>query len=123
MKICVTSQGDSLDSATDPRFGRCAYFVFVDTDTMEFEPLENSQAQAMGGAGPQAAKTVADKEAKVLLTGNVGPNAYQALNAGGIEAFTGISGTVKEAVEKYKKGELKKTDGPDVGSHFGMKGA
>ena len=121
MKICVTSQGDSLDSTVDPRFGRCAYFVFVDTDTMEFEPLENSQAQAMGGAGPQAAKTVVDKGAKVLLTGNVGPNAYQALNAGGIEVFTGISGTVKEAVEKYKKGELKKTDGPDVGSHFGMK--
>ncbi len=119
MKICVTSQGDSLDSATDPRFGRCAYFVFVDTDTMEFEALENAQAQAMGGAGPQAAKAVADKGVKVLLTGSVGPNAYQALNAGEIEIFTGISGTVKEAVEKYKKGELKKTDGPDVGSHFG----
>ncbi len=123
MKICITSQADLLESEVDPRFARCSYFIFVDTDTMEFESLENSQTQAMGGAGPQAAKAVVDKGAKVLLTGNVGPNAYQALNAGGIEVLSGISGTVREAVEKYKNGELKKTDGPDVGSHFGMKSA
>ena len=122
MKICVTSQGDSLESAIDPRFGRCSYFIFVDAETMEFEALENIQAQAMGGAGFQAGKTVADKGAEVLLTGNVGPNAYRTLDAGGIEVFTKVSGTVKDAVEKYKKGELKKTDGPDVESHFGMKG-
>ncbi len=121
MKICVTAQDSSLDAAVDPRFARCRVFLFVDTDTMAFEVVENAQAQAMGGAGPQAAKAVAEHGAKALLTGNIGPNAYQTLEAAGIAAFTGISGTVKEAVEKYTKGELTKTDGPDVGSHFGMK--
>ncbi|MBU0574437.1 MAG: dinitrogenase iron-molybdenum cofactor biosynthesis protein, partial [Candidatus Margulisbacteria bacterium] len=61
MKICVTSKGNKLESDVDPRFGRCEYFVIVDTDTMEFEAFDNPSAMAMGGAGPQAAKMVHDR--------------------------------------------------------------
>ena len=56
----------------------------------------------------------------MVLTGNVGPNAFQTLKAAGIKVFTGASGTVKEAVSKYKKGELKSTDDPSVDKKFGM---
>jgi predicted Fe-Mo cluster-binding NifX family protein len=42
MKIAVTSQGDTLDSQLDPRFGRAAYIIIVDTQTLEFEALDNS---------------------------------------------------------------------------------
>jgi predicted Fe-Mo cluster-binding NifX family protein len=74
----------------------------------------------MGGAGIQAAQTIASKGAKVLITGNVGPNAFQALSAAGIKVITGAAGTVREAVEKYKRAELKATDAPTVHGHFGM---
>jgi predicted Fe-Mo cluster-binding NifX family protein len=121
MKICITSQGNMLDSEVDPRFGRCAYFLIVNTDTMEFEAVENSSAQTMGGAGIQAGKFVLDKGVKAVLTGNVGPNAFQTLQAGGIEIITNVSGKVRDIVNQYKNGELKATGGPNVQSHFGMK--
>ncbi len=122
MKICVTSEGNSLDSKVDPRFGRCQYFIIVDTDTLQFEPIQNPNIEAMGGAGIQSAQLVASKQIKAVLTGNVGPNAFQTLQAAGIDIFTGASGTVKEAIEKYKKGEFKLTQKPSVGSKFGMPG-
>jgi len=121
MKICVTSHGNTLESQVDPRFGRCAFFIVVDTDTMKFEAIENTQAQAMGGAGVQSGKIVSETGVEVLLTGNVGPNAYQTLQASGVEIITGFSGSVQEAVEKYKNRELKPTSEPNVESYFGMK--
>jgi predicted Fe-Mo cluster-binding NifX family protein len=122
MKICVTATANSLDAQIDPRFGRCSYLVIVDSETMQFEAIPNMAAGAAGGAGIQAAQTIASKGVKLLVTGNVGPKAFQALSAAGIEIATGAFGTVREAVEKYKRGELSKTGAPTVGGHFGMGG-
>ncbi len=119
-KVCVTSEGNNLDSKVDPRFGRCQYFIFVDADTSAFEAIQNPNIESMGGAGIQSGQFVAEKKVKTVLTGNVGPNAFQTLQAAGIDVITGISGTVKEAIEKYKRGELKPTQGPSVNSKFGM---
>ena len=120
MKICITSGGNTLDSRVDPRFGRCQYFIIVETDTLEFEAVQNPNVEAMGGAGVQSGQLVAERQAKAVLTGNVGPNAFQTLKAAGIDVITGLSGSVKEAIEKYNKGELKLTQGPSVNSKFGM---
>ena len=122
MKICVTSTGNSLEAQIDPRFGRCSYLIIVDSETMQFEAIPNTAAGATGGAGIQAAQTVANKGVKLLITGNVGPKAFQALASASIEVATGAFGTVREAVEKYKRGELSKTGAPTVGGHFGMGG-
>ena len=121
MKIAVTSKSNNLESEIDPRFGRCSYFLIVDTDTMDFEYLSNESAMASGGAGIQAAQTVVKAGVKVVVTGNMGPNAFQTISAAGIRVFTGANGTVKEVVDKYKKGELKEAAAPNVGSHSGMR--
>ena len=121
MRICITSQGKTLNSQIDPRFGRCSYFILIDPDTMEFEAIENMNAQAMGGAGIQSSQFISSKGVKALITGNVGPNAFQTLRASEIEIITGVSGLVKDAAEKYKKGDLKPTDNATVDSHHGMK--
>ncbi|MBU1062299.1 MAG: NifB/NifX family molybdenum-iron cluster-binding protein [Candidatus Omnitrophica bacterium] len=120
MKICITSQGNTLDSKVDPRFGRCQYFIIADMDSSEFEAIENPNVSSAGGAGIQSGQLVASKGVKAVLTGNVGPNAFQTLKAAEIDVITGISGTIKEAAEKYKKGELKPTQGPSVNSKFGV---
>ena len=121
MKICITSQGNDLESPVDPRFGRCRYFVVVDTDNGESEIVENSNKDGMGGVGVQSGQFMAEKQIKAVLTGNVGPNAFQALQAAEIQIITGVSGKVKDVIERYKKGEFETTNGPSVDSHFGTK--
>jgi len=121
MKICASSTGKDLDADVDPRFGRCKFFLIIDTDTMNFDTISNQSAIASGGAGIQAAQTVIKAGVKIVVTGNVGPNAFQTLSAAGIKVFIGASGTIKEAIEQYKKGELEKLESPSVDSHFGMK--
>lgn len=120
MKIAITSSGPDLDSPVDPRFGRCAYFVFVDPETMEYEAIENPNVGAPGGAGIQSAQLVANKGVKAVLTGSCGPNAFQTLQAAGVEVIIGVSGTVREAIQQYKSGKLRPAPQPNVPPHFGM---
>ena len=120
MKICVSATSGSLDAEVDSRFGRCPYFVIVDSETMKFDAVANDSSSAAHGAGIQAAQTVVNLGVKVVITGNVGPNAFNVLSATGIKIVTGASGSVREAVEKYENGELEEVGNPTVGGHFGM---
>ncbi len=122
MKVCLSSTGDNLDAQIDTRFGRCRYFLFIDTDGMEVEAMDNANIASAGGAGIRSAQLVADKGAEVLITGNVGPNAFDVLSAAGIKIYSGASGSIKDALEKLKTGGLNETGGPDVGSKFGFGG-
>ena len=87
---------------------------------MEFEVIDNAGLGLTGGAGIQSGQLVAAKGVKRVLTGNVGPNAHQVLSAAGIEVYTGVSGTVREAVENYKLDKYKPVTGPSVRSKSGM---
>jgi len=120
MKIAITSNGPTLESDVDPRFGRCKYFIVVDPDTKEYETLENSSAASAGGAGIASGQTVVGKGVSAVLTGNCGPNAYQVLSSAGIQVITGVSGRVGEAIELYRSGAFRTTAGPNVDAHFGM---
>ena len=125
MKVAVSAMGTDLDAQVDPRFGRCAGFLLVDTDTMTVEALENPNVMAAGGAGIQSAQMVANKGAEAVLTGNVGPNAFQTLAALGVKIVTGVMGTVREAVERFKRGEFQQqiASQPTVPGHYGMRPA
>jgi predicted Fe-Mo cluster-binding NifX family protein len=120
MKVAVSSNGNNLDAQLDPRFGRCAFFLVVNSDDMSFEAFNNESAAQGGGAGIQAAQFLASLGVAAVVTGNCGPNAVQTLSAAGIELFAGQAGTVREAVERFKRGNLKATREATVDSHFGM---
>ena len=121
MKLIITSEGKDLDSKVDQRFGRARYFIVVDSDTMEYEVIDNEGAMQGGGAGVKAAQIAIESGAKALLTGNVGPNAYEVLKSAGIDIIVGVSGTIKDAIQGYKDGKYKPEGGPNVGSHHGLK--
>jgi predicted Fe-Mo cluster-binding NifX family protein len=122
MKICITSTGKDLDSQIDPRFGRCPYFLFIHTEeTINVESIPNESALATGGAGIQAAQRVAQENAKCVITGNIGPNAFQTLKAADIDVITGVSGLVKDVIQHFKSGHFQKTQEPTVKTHFGKK--
>ncbi len=120
MKVAVSSTGKNLESAIDPRFGRCAYFLIVETDDMGFEVFDNQSVALGGGAGIQSAQFIASKGAAALITGNCGPNAMSALSAAGVKVIIGQTGTVREAVERYKRGELGSAAEANVEAHYGM---
>ncbi len=120
MKIALSSTGTDLDSQIDPRFGRCAYFVIVETEDMSFEAFDNENIALGGGAGIQSAQFIASKGAKAVITGSCGPNAVRTLSAAGVELFVDRREIIKEAVEKYKKGELRPTNKANVPDHSGM---
>jgi len=120
MKIAITSTGKTLDSQVDPRFGRAANFIIVETQTMDFTVLENESVAAAGGAGISAAKAVIDADAEAVLTGNCGPNAQRTLSTAGVKLYTGATGTVKETADLFKNGKLTEAAGPNVEPHFGM---
>jgi len=122
VRVAVSATGASPDSNVDPRFGRCSHFVIVDTDTGEYESMENSNAASSQGAGIATAQMIADKQVGAVLTGNCGPNAYQTLNAAGIDVVTGVSGTVREAIDAFKAGRYRASTRPNVGSHYGLSG-
>jgi len=120
MKIAVTSTGRTLESQVDQRFGRATYFLTVETDTLDFNVIENESVAAAGGAGISSAKALVDAGAEAVLTGNCGPNAQRTLSAAGIKLYTGVAGTIREVVEQFKSGQLTETTSPNVQAHFGL---
>jgi predicted Fe-Mo cluster-binding NifX family protein len=120
MRIAISATGPTLDAEVDPRFGRCPYFIIAEPETMELEVLDNSSAMAAGGAGISASQAIAGKGVQVVLTGNCGPNAYQVLASAGIQVITGVSGTVKDAIEGYRSGKFQTSAEANVPDHFGM---
>jgi len=120
MKIAVTSMGLSLDDQVEARFGRTPYYIFVDSETMEYEAVENPNVAAGGGVGILSAQLMADHGVQCVLTGNCGPNAFQVFNAAGIQVVVGVTGTIRRAIEQFNAGSIAAASQPSVVSHFGM---
>lgn len=119
MKIAITSKGKDLDAATDPRFGRAAYFIVYETDDQSFTVVDNEKnLNAQQGVGVQAGQAVIETEAAVVITGNCGPKAFRVLNTAGVKVFTGAAGTVQESIEAYKTGALTEADSANVEGHW-----
>ncbi len=120
MKVAVCSTGNTLDSPFDPRFGRCASFVVVDTETFDANAAANPGAMCSQGAGIQAAQVVSSLGVSAVIAGNFGPNAFQALSAAEIAVYTGAQGAVRDAVNQFNSGQLQEVSAPTVAAHFGM---
>lgn len=119
MKIAISSKGKDLDAEVDPRFGRAAYLMVVDTDTLEYEVIDNStNINSFKGAGINAAASIAEKGAKVLLTGFCGPNAFKTLDAAGVKVANDAAGTVREAVKAFTDGKFTFADTANVDGHW-----
>jgi len=121
MKIAVSAAGMTMQDQIDPRFGRARYFIVFDTDTNHAKAHDNTQnLHAAQGAGIQAAETVVRLDAQVVLTGNVGPKAFRALEAAGTKVYLCDQGSVADAVRKFQEGALTETTGANVVGHWAV---
>jgi len=117
MKVCVTAAGEDWAAVAQPNFGRAAYFLFIDSETESIEAVANRPGAH--GAGVQAAQTVSGQGAGVVVTGSVGPNAFRGLAAAGIDVYVGATGTVREAYDAYRAGQLQRAAAPTGRPHGG----
>jgi len=118
MKIAITSQGNDMHSAVDPRFGRARWFIVLDTETGDAEAVDNQSNRDMTqGAGIQAARSAVNAGVRAVVTGNVGPKAFSSLKAAGLAVYVGATGTVQEAFDRFKAGDLKPAEGATVEGH------
>ncbi len=120
MKVAVCATDDTLDAPLDPRFGRCAYFMVVDTETFDAAAVENPGVTSPQGAGIQAAQVISSLGVSAVITGNLGPNAHQALSAAGIRVYACAGETARNAVNLFNAGALEEISAPTVGAHFGL---
>jgi len=119
MKLLITSTGKTLESDVDPRFGRAQFFILYDTESEEFSVVDNVQSfNQPSGAGIQAAQNVVESGAEAVISGNCGPKAFKVLSAAGLKVYLCSEGTVKEAIEKYKKGNLVESVNANVQGHW-----
>ena len=121
MKIAVSAEGSSLDAPVDPRFGRAAYFILVDSESGEVEALLNASASEGHGAGVQAAQFVVQQGVEAIIAGRIGPNAFQVIDASGIDVYTSQSGTVAENVAAFGAGQLSAQNGASGPAHAGRR--
>ena len=119
MKIAITANEDNLESNIDTRFGRCRFFLIIDTDTMNFESISNEGAMTSGGAGIQAAQSMIDNQVESVIAPQMGPNAWNVLQNAGIKIYRGIPGTVQANIDAFRLNQLQIMEGS---SEFGRMG-
>ncbi len=120
MKVAVSAYGADLDADINPRFGRCDYLLIIDTDTMSVDAYNNENINLSGGAGIQSSSFVISKGAKAVLTGNCGPKAMDVFKAENIDVYTGQSGVVRKAIERFKNDSLTPSTGATVPEKSGV---
>lgn len=118
-RICLTSTGPRMTDPADPRFGRCAYFLFVDEASGSVEVVPNEARLLGNGAGIQAAQDIVNRGAGIVITGDMGPNAYRVLAAAGVRMFVGVTGTCESALEGYRRGAMREIGAPTSPGHHG----
>ncbi|NLE22549.1 MAG: dinitrogenase iron-molybdenum cofactor biosynthesis protein [Actinobacteria bacterium] len=120
MKVAISAQSNDIDSLVDPRFGRARWLIIADSETGQWQAHDNADnVNASGGAGVQAANTVAAQSVQALITGNVGPNAHKALAAGDIAIYqVGNGVSVRDALGALGRGELTAVEGPTMSGHW-----
>lgn len=123
MKVVVSSSGPGLDAEVSPIFGRCPYFVLVDTETNEARTIVNPAISASGGAGVQSSQMMIREGAEAAIGMNVGPNAAQVFMASGVPVYQAEPGTVRQAVEAFVAGTLPQLGTPTVGKDYGKSGS
>ncbi len=117
MRIAISAIKNTIEAQFSPRFGRCDFFILIDSETREWEAFSNPAISARGGAGPQAVQFITDKGAEVIISGRYGPSAFTALEAAGVQAYLAQDGSVNRVLDKFLAGELESTStatGPEL---------
>lgn len=119
MKIAISATGKTIENLLDMRFGRCEYFQIHDTESGEIKVLENRGLNSGEGAGIAAANQLIDEKVDAIITGSLGPNAFELIKKTGIKAYKCGNIPINSILEKYKNMELKEIELSGPAHHGG----
>ena len=117
MRIAVSAASTDPDQPFNSRFGRCSRFLIAVPGQETWSELENTAQDAQGGAGTQVVKLLAEADVDAVISGRYGPNAFEALQLAGIQAYLASSGTPRELDSRCTAGELDQPAGPSGSGH------
>ncbi|KJS81774.1 MAG: dinitrogenase iron-molybdenum cofactor biosynthesis protein [Peptococcaceae bacterium BICA1-8] len=119
MKIAISANDSSLESTLDMRFGRAPSFLIYELEQQTYKSIDNTQnLSSAQGAGIQSAQNLVNADVKVLITGNVGPKAFQVLKTAGVDIYLTPQTTIQEAIDNFKAGKLTKSETNNVEGHW-----
>ena len=121
MKIAISSTGKTLESEVDSKFGRCKYFLIIEIENKkikDFKVVENTAKAQAGGAGIGAGEIIANQKVDSIITVNLGPRAFSIFDQFKIKVYHG-EGKIKEVVENFANGKLKKLSNSNASQHHG----
>jgi predicted Fe-Mo cluster-binding NifX family protein len=116
MKIAIPTDGEKgLEDDVTHHFGRALNFVIYDTENKKAKILPNT-SEHMGGEGLPP-ELLRDEEVKVMICSDLGARALEMFLKFGIEVYCGASGLIRDVIEEFKDGKLKKADSNSVCRH------
>ena len=107
LKVCIPTIGNKgLDNLVGEHFGRVPTYTIVDLENNDVKVIPNT-SDHMGGQG-HPPHIMASEGVNVLICRGLGRRAITMFEELGIDVYIGASGTVKDALDEFKKGKLQK---------------
>lgn len=117
MKIAIPVNDKSMEENVCPSFGRTPYFLIYETETKDYDFMENSAALSQGGAGIKAAQFVADQGTQALITPRCGQNAADVIQASGIKIYKTVNESIEDNINAFIDGKLSLLNEIHAGFH------
>jgi len=93
-----------IDEQVGEHFGRVPTYTLYDTETEQVQVISNSSIHT-GGTG-YAPELIARAGANIMVCGGLGRRAIDLFEQMGIMVYIGADGTVRNAVQMWKDGQL-----------------
>lgn len=110
-RIAFASEGRTVEDKISNSLAGAPYFVIAEGSPENLSVVKNSAKGLGSAAGEEAAKILLKEKITILVTGNIGPAAARALEAGNVVVHAGCSGNISEAIQKCLSGKLIETKG------------
>ncbi len=117
MKVSIPTNGKKgLEDTVGEHFGRVPTYTIVDLEKNDVNVIPNTSNHMGGTKNPP--EILAEQGVNVMICNGLGRRAIAMFSDFGIEVYIGARGTVKDAIDAYKEGNLTKASEADAcGKH------
>ncbi|MBF0492784.1 MAG: PDZ domain-containing protein [Deltaproteobacteria bacterium] len=101
--VAVAAMGSTSADQVSPMFTKSPYFILVDLKKGTLNAVANTQSEA---TGILAAKWLMQNHIDAVITGRIGPRAYDALSDAKIAVYAGVFGSIEDVIQAFREGKL-----------------